>query len=171
MMLRVAGGFLDIDEEIFVEKRTKLFESLDETLGDFSYTFELQKTQNNLNLLSIPLADVYQKTIYNRIDTEALDDEGDLIYTGFLRIESITDVISCSFFSGNYNWISRLTGQISEGIDFSDLDTSLTNAAIIATFTNETGIAFPIIDAGGLIRSEEHTSELQSQSNIVCRLL
>src|SRR2546430_8816986 len=25
--------------------------------------------------------------------------------------------------------------------------------------------------AGGLIRSEEHTSELQSQSNLVCRLL
>src|SRR5688572_30878212 len=28
-----------------------------------------------------------------------------------------------------------------------------------------------IVDNGGLNRSEEHTSELQSQSNLVCRLL
>src|SRR5256886_8896446 len=27
------------------------------------------------------------------------------------------------------------------------------------------------VDAGGQARSEEHTSELQSQSNLVCRLL
>src|SRR2546430_13320649 len=27
------------------------------------------------------------------------------------------------------------------------------------------------LEQGGLIRSEEHTSELQSQSNLVCRLL
>src|SRR2546427_3746199 len=28
-----------------------------------------------------------------------------------------------------------------------------------------------VYDRGGVVRSEEHTSELQSQSNLVCRLL
>src|SRR2546430_7170995 len=28
-----------------------------------------------------------------------------------------------------------------------------------------------VTGAGGMVRSEEHTSELQSQSNLVCRLL
>src|SRR2546427_4253848 len=32
----------------------------------------------------------------------------------------------------------------------------------------ETGLPLPL---GGNVRSEEHTSELQSQSNLVCRLL
>src|SRR5688572_31391580 len=29
----------------------------------------------------------------------------------------------------------------------------------------------PLLDPGDILRSEEHTSELQSQSNLVCRLL
>src|SRR5688572_31574527 len=33
------------------------------------------------------------------------------------------------------------------------------------------GVANGIREAGGCLRSEEHTSELQSQSNLVCRLL
>src|SRR5688572_31599811 len=33
------------------------------------------------------------------------------------------------------------------------------------------GIAGTQIDSGMIFRSEEHTSELQSQSNLVCRLL
>src|SRR2546430_9229367 len=31
--------------------------------------------------------------------------------------------------------------------------------------------ALPVLEKTGLPRSEEHTSELQSQSNLVCRLL
>src|SRR2546430_7631911 len=34
-----------------------------------------------------------------------------------------------------------------------------------------TGKVFPVFCTSGLHRSEEHTSELQSQSNLVCRLL
>src|SRR2546430_12480674 len=33
------------------------------------------------------------------------------------------------------------------------------------------GEAHHPLDAGAVVRSEEHTSELQSQSNLVCRLL
>src|SRR2546430_8699833 len=40
--------------------------------------------------------------------------------------------------------------------------------------TERVSTGLPKLDAmlgGGLLRSEEHTSELQSQSNLVCRLL
>src|SRR2546427_2108493 len=36
---------------------------------------------------------------------------------------------------------------------------------------NGTNLAMEMFLAGSAIRSEEHTSELQSQSNLVCRLL
>src|SRR5688572_31673508 len=36
---------------------------------------------------------------------------------------------------------------------------------------NAWGIGVPLLDYAFLCRSEEHTSELQSQSNLVCRLL
>src|SRR2546430_3201768 len=47
-------------------------------------------------------------------------------------------------------------------------------AAALAAFTHLAGLRFiPVIDPNisGTYRSEEHTSELQSQSNLVCRLL
>lgn len=44
MMIRVAGEFLDFNEEIEIERQIKLFEDIDSTNGDFSYTFELPKT-------------------------------------------------------------------------------------------------------------------------------
>src|SRR2546427_5669456 len=36
---------------------------------------------------------------------------------------------------------------------------------------NECAASLPVCDSGESLRSEEHTSELQSQSNLVCRLL
>src|SRR2546430_6764559 len=47
-------------------------------------------------------------------------------------------------------------------------------AAALAAYTHLVGLRFiPVIDPNisGAYRSEEHTSELQSQSNLVCRLL
>src|SRR2546430_12636718 len=42
---------------------------------------------------------------------------------------------------------------------------------IFGIMANDTLLAVPFFTFMGLIRSEEHTSELQSQSNLVCRLL
>src|SRR5256886_12505589 len=44
-------------------------------------------------------------------------------------------------------------------------------ATAVKWFPDRRGIASGIITAGYGMRSEEHTSELQSQSNLVCRLL
>src|SRR2546427_6035081 len=41
----------------------------------------------------------------------------------------------------------------------------------LARFATQTGSSLPLAQARLLARSEEHTSELQSQSNLVCRLL
>src|SRR2546430_7405840 len=51
---------------------------------------------------------------------------------------------------------------------------SLHDALPISTACTDNGVFNPLNNASGtytLTRSEEHTSELQSQSNIVCRLL
>src|SRR5690625_6402491 len=43
---------------------------------------------------------------------------------------------------------------------------------VVANITNEEGARFePSLMASGVIRSEEHTSELQSRGHLVCRLL
>src|SRR2546430_13254693 len=38
-------------------------------------------------------------------------------------------------------------------------------------YTVEVTVSGPVDEQTGMVRSEEHTSELQSQSNLVCRLL
>src|SRR2546430_7168004 len=45
------------------------------------------------------------------------------------------------------------------------------NASSIAKSPLDTLAALGGLEIAGLVRSEEHTSELQSQSNLVCRLL
>src|SRR5256886_8040108 len=44
-------------------------------------------------------------------------------------------------------------------------------ALVIINPNNPTGAVYPRAVLEALARSEEHTSELQSQSNLVCRLL
>lgn len=150
MMLKVNDEFLDFNDVVEVEKRVKLFERIDETLGDFSYAFSLDKTANNLRILGLPFPDVKDKRIYRSVQCDLLDDSGLTIYKGVLKVERNTKTIECSFFSGNYNWISLLSGQLSD-LDLSDLETDLTESEIINSVDNTEGIIFPVIDAGALI--------------------
>src|SRR2546427_1040835 len=55
---------------------------------------------------------------------------------------------------------SRLAGYVAQG----QVATTGVSPAVFAA-------RLPVADAGRIERSEEHTSELQSQSNLVCRLL
>lgn len=150
MMLKVNDEFLDFNDYVEIEKHVKLFERIDETLGDFSYSFELDKTSKNMRILGNPLPDVKNKIIYQEVLCDILDDSGLVLYKGYLRVERITEVIQCSFFSGNYNWFSLLSGQLSD-LDLSDLDTDLTESEIINSADNTEGIIFPLIDTGALI--------------------
>lgn len=152
-MLRVNDEYLDFNDLIEIERQSKLFEEISETTGDFSYQFTIPNTSNNSRILGFPLPDVKNKPIYQNVECDVIDESGIAIYKGLLKVERVdrrNNLIECSFFSGNYNWISLLTGPVNE-IDFSDLDTDLTDAGISGTWTNTEGLIFPLIDSGTLI--------------------
>lgn len=150
MIKTLSGGYLDFDGEIDIERQAKLFEALDETWGDYSYSFELPLTQNNITELGIPFPDNKSKQVYSKINVELLSDSGESLYKGFLRIERITNVIETSFFSGNNNWISQLTGNMTD-LNLSQYDQNLSEGTIISRANATSGIVFPIIDSGTLV--------------------
>lgn len=150
MMLRANGLMLDFNEDIEIEKHSKVFEEIDATVGDFSYSFSLQKTSRNLQILGIESVDLYTKRIYSAVECDVLDNDGVPVYRGQLRVERINTQIECSFFSGNYNWISLLTGSVQD-LDLSEYTTDVTEANIQSSWSNTEGITFPLIDNGPLI--------------------
>src|SRR2546430_3350038 len=56
-------------------------------------------------------------------------------------------------------------------IQFTDIEDTFLDVWLQLENANLDELAAKVINAGLLFRSEEHTSELQSQSNLVCRLL
>ncbi len=149
MLIRVNGEFLDYEGNIEVEKQSKLFEQLNATQGDFSYSFELPKTSKNLKAFQLPFPDNASKTIYQNVVCDILDDDGLPLYYGQLRVQRIKKSIECSFFSGNFNWFSLITGSVSD-LDFSEYDIDLEEINIINSTVNTDGVVFPLMDIGGL---------------------
>jgi len=150
MMLRSNDRYFDFKEDIDVEKQSKLLEAIADTAGDFSYQFDLKRTDNNMSIFGFPTADVV-KSIYRSVPCDILGDDNIPMYSGQIRVENLTKTeISCSFFSGNYNWINQLSGDMTD-LDLSAYTTDLTKLNIIASFANDSGIVFPFIDLGGLV--------------------
>jgi hypothetical protein len=150
MILRTADGYFDFNEDVEVNRQALLFEALNETRGDFSYQSSMPKTSNNLSLLGMPFVDVANKRIYRRIEVDLLSNSGEVLYTGFLKVEDINDVINFRFFSGNSNWLSLLTGNMTE-LELSDYDREQTRSEIVDSWSDSEGIVFPLIDNGALI--------------------
>lgn len=152
-MIRVNNQYLDLlpGTDVFIDRQSKLFQELDTTQGDFSYSFELPYTSNNYQILGCPSPDTSGKIIYNDLPCDILGADGLPIYTGNLRIEKLNArTISASFFSGNYNWLSLISGNLSD-LDFSEYDTDLTSSNIVNFSANTDGIVFPLVDLGGLV--------------------
>ena len=150
MMIKVSNEFLEFDELIEMEKQIKLFEDISTTDGDFSYSFELQKTLLNTKLLGNPFPDNISKPVYQQIPAKILSDSGAETYDGYLRVERITEVYHCSFFAGNNNWFVEITGLLSD-LDLSRHDTDNNELTIIESWTKTEGLVFPFLDNGGLI--------------------
>lgn len=150
MMIKVSGGFLDFDDVVEVERQVKLFENIDETWGDFSYSFELAKTTNNMKLLGYPLPDNISKQTYQRIEASILNDSGEILYKGYLRIERVASVVYASFFSGNNNWMGLLNGAMID-MDLSKYDQVMTEANIVDRMDADSGIVFSLVDTGTVI--------------------
>lgn len=149
MMIKTDSGYLDFDDAILIERQVYLFEDIG-AQGDFSYQFEVAKTHNNLTLLGLPFPDVFDKTVYQKINADILSDSGETLYKGYLKVESSSTAIRCSFFSGNNNWMNLLTGNMTE-LDLSAYDQDLTEANIVSRFGETEGIVFPLIDTGALV--------------------
>lgn len=152
MMLRTENGYLDFNDIVEIERQALLFEELSETRGDFSYSFTIQATHNNLFLLGLPFPDNASKLVYQKINADLISDSGHLVRTGFIRVEVLDYIegITCSFFSGNSNWMALLTGDMTE-LNLSSYDRDMTASEIGDSFLETEGIVFPVIDTGALI--------------------
>lgn len=150
MMIKVSNDYLEFDGEVDVEKQIKLIEDISTTDGDFSYSFELQKTIKNTELLGNPFPDNVGKDVYQKIPAKLLSEGGIETFDGYLRIERITDVYECSFFAGNNNWFGMISGLLSE-LDLSQYDREQTEANIASSWTNTEGLVFPLVDNGPLL--------------------
>lgn len=152
MMLRVNGEYLDFDEDIEVDRQVKLFEEIDATAGDFSYSFNVPWTSKNIKALGFPFPDNRDKTVYQTNDAEIIGDDGITIFRGSVRPEIVIEQVSiqCSFFSGNSNWFLLLSGDMSS-LNLSRYDVEQTEENIRNSWPLTSGIVWPILDTGGLI--------------------
>lgn len=161
MMLKVNSEYLEFNGDIDIERKAKLFEEIDMVQGDFSYSFEIELTSENYRILGFPTPDNIRKTVYQKIDSEVLSDSGDLISIGYLRIERIVGrFASCSFYSGNENWFSQLTGNLSE-IDLSEYETDQTATIIQNSWLESDGVVFPLVDSGDLSRRRYQVTKVE----------
>src|SRR5205085_12617358 len=71
----------------------------------------------------------------------------------------------------DHEWLPLVPIKEAEGVWLTDYEGKRYLDAISSWWTNLFGHRHPHIVASLKDRSEEHTSELQSQSNLVCRLL
>lgn len=149
MMIRVNEEYLDFDGDIEIEAQIKLFEEIQTSNGDYSYSFDLSKTNHNLKQLGLPFADTI-KSIYSNVPCDIIDNSGFKIHKGSLQVNRITDVINCTFFGGNTEWFNRLNSPMGElALRKYDVDFDATN--IQASWLKTSGIVFPIVDTGPLI--------------------
>jgi len=151
MMLRNSDNEYIEVEDVEVERQAKLFQAIGHTIGDFSYSFDVDNNSENLAKLGIPSpVDGFMKTIYTANDIDLCDNDGGVLYKGFVRVTGIDDqVISCSFFSGNNNWFNLMTGELKD-IDLALYEVEPNVAAIINSWDDTEGVVFPIINTGAM---------------------
>lgn len=149
MLLKINNNdFINLTEEVEVEKQANLFQDITEIDGDFSYSFTLPNTNSVRDKLGIQSINSADKSIYQKIDCSILDDSGQALHMGFLRVESIySNDINCSFFSGNSNWIDSLSGPLIE-TDLSAYNVTKAGATIITSWSATSGVIFPLMDTG-----------------------
>lgn len=158
-MIRVNEEYLDFDGDIEIEVQIKLFEEIQTSNGDYSYSFDLPKTNNNLKQLGLPFPDTI-KSIYNNVQCDIIDNSGFKVHKGSLQVTRITDVISCTFFGGNTQWFNRLNAPMSD-LALKKYDTNLTVSNIESSWNNSSGVVFPLIDCGLLVTRKFSSTKME----------
>jgi hypothetical protein len=144
MILKLENGYLELNDLIEVEKKVKLFEDVSTTEGDFSYSFTIPKTNNNVRLISIYSTNDANRRWVRRINAEIQTETGSVIHKGFITIDGDNlRAYTASFFSGNSNWIDELNFSLLD-LDWSAFDKSSLD------FTSSEGVVMPLTDRGGL---------------------
>lgn len=164
-MIRVNDEYLDFDGDIEIEVQIKLFEEIQTSNGDYSYSFDLAKTNHNLKQLGLPFPDTI-KSIYNNVDCDIIDNSGYKIHKGSLQVNRITDVISCTFFGGNTQWFNRLNAPMSS-LALRKYDVNLTAANIQASWLKNSGVVFPIVDTGTLVTRSFSNFKIEDFSPLI----
>ncbi len=148
MRIKVGDEYLDFNGSITVDKQSFIFEEIDDYQGDRSYGFSLPITTKNLTILGIQSIDTLSKPIYNQIQC-LLEDDLNVIYQGYIKVERIEKFIEVSFVTGNYEWINAIDSKIKD-LDLSSYDIDITRSNIISTVGATSGIVFPLVDRGAL---------------------
>lgn len=150
MILKRGDIVLDFSGPVEIDRQAKLFEEIDEAVGDVGFAFELPDTGHNRLALDMPLVDSILGSQYIANDSVAMNDAGAAIYFGSIRVEGIKEgKIQASFSSGNTNWFTKLKGEMSD-LPISKYDTLQTQANVISSWSNTSGLVYPWIDAGPL---------------------
>lgn len=142
-MIRIGNEYLEYDGMPEVVRQVKSADTID-TAGDFSYSFSIPLTNNNVRILKIGINRTDTLVPY-RIDC-TIEELGTAIYSGYLRIEAVTNNIELSFFSGNSEWFADLQGKFIYNLDLSQFKLPIVNTdpnpTIPATWTVTEGIVY-----------------------------
>lgn len=150
MMIKANNEYLDFYGSITMSKSVKLIEAISENEGDFSYSFSLPDTSNNIRILKLSYINQSDKIINRKINASIENNDGNTIYDGFIVVNTkIDNKIDCSFFSGNTNWFLSLDGTLYD-LDFSQFDAPNNLSEVVASWSRESGVVYPIIDKGVL---------------------
>lgn len=151
LILRTANGDFDLfgNEDIVQTLGIFTFEDITARSGEYTPIFDLPLTNNNRKLIEysdfIPSINTapYKKIAVTLI-VGGLD-----FKTGFIVIDSISDVIKTRFFSGNSNFYDLLKSIYLTDLDWSDLDHTWNYTNAVSSSANTNGYTYPVMNYGG----------------------
>ena len=157
LILRTANGDFDLFGNESIVQTLGIFSFNDITAfnGEYTNVFNLPLTNNNRKLIEyadfIPSINTAP---YKKIPITLI--VGGLDFkTGFIVIDSISDVIKTRVFSGNANFYELLKSIYLNDLDWSDLNHTWNYANAVASSANISGYIYPVMDYGGQTLSSD----------------
>lgn len=147
MILELNGQRIDVslNNSFALSFSASKLQDIESRSGDFSTTFTLPLSNevrraigytNHLDSGSLLPYQIIDANVYNK---------GLLIFSGFAKIERVTDNLELSVYSGNSNWIELIRGKKLNEIDYSILNFTMNAANVEARRLNldKSGIVYP----------------------------
>ena len=153
--LYINGVLMDADGvDIASTIAANRFQSIATRSGNYTNEISLPLTNNNLSavehLNQLNAGSDFDK----RFAKAAIYEQGSIVVLGFCQLIDIQDNIKMRIFSGNADWITRLSGRLMSEIDLSDLDHTFNNATVNSLRNNTQGFVYPNAWYGAFARDE-----------------